>query len=74
MENWTHIELIALLSAVASAAAAATSVRNAFKIRAIHVEINARLSQMLAGARAEGVVQERADQDARDVVTSKLRN
>lgn len=67
-EDWTRQELLQLAGTVVAAAAIIVGVVLRKDIKQIHVMINSRLSQLMAGAEAVGQVKERAEADARGVV------
>jgi hypothetical protein len=64
-EGWTRTDLIQALSVITSAAAAILSFIGVRMSKTLHVMVNSRMGQMIAGARAEGGQEERARSDAR---------
>jgi hypothetical protein len=58
----------AMFTGLSALIAAFISMLNFRRLGAVHVQLNGQLAKLLSGSHAEGVVQERADQDARDVV------
>jgi hypothetical protein len=69
-DNWTHAEVISLFTAIAATVAAFGTFWNAKKAAALHLEINSRMTQLLAATHAQGGMEERAAADARDVAQS----
>ena len=65
-ETWTHGEIINLLTAAAAGLAAVGTFWNARKAAALHLEINSRMTQLLAATRAQGGMDERKAQDVRE--------
>ena len=67
-EDWSRQELLQLGGITVAAVAVIVGAVLRKDIKAIHVLINSRLSQLIAGAEAAGQVKERAEADARTVV------
>lgn len=59
-------EFTQLVTAIAALIAAIVSMVGLFRLKSLHVQLNSRMSELLLAAKAQGIVQERADQDARD--------
>jgi ACT domain-containing protein len=62
-------DVIRLLTAIAAVGAAVMSIINSRRIKEVHVSINSRMDQLLratgAASKAEGIEQERAEQNHR---------
>ena len=68
LDNWSRGELLQLGGIVVAAIAIVVGIVLRKEIRQIHIMINSRLTQLIAGAEAVGQVKERAEADAREVV------
>jgi hypothetical protein len=63
--DWTRGELLQLGGLVTASLATIVGLVVTKKVTEIHVLFNSRFSQIIAGARAEGGMKERAEADAR---------
>jgi hypothetical protein len=76
MNGWTRTDMIAALATVVSACSAILSFIGVRMAKNIHIMINSRMGQMIAGAHAEGGMEERKRADERNRVqdTDRDRN
>lgn len=65
--SWNRGELLQLGGILGTIFAAMIGLIVARMVRNVHVMINSRMSELLAGAKAQGVVGERAAADARQL-------
>ena len=65
-EDWPRQDLLQLAGIIVAVIAIVVGALIRRDVRAVHVLINSRLSQLIAGAEATGQVKERAEADARD--------
>lgn len=64
-EDWSRQELLQLGAIVSSATAAIAATIGVKMVRTVHVMINSRMGQIIAGAQAQGQVKERDEAQER---------
>jgi hypothetical protein len=65
-DGWSKSDILQLIAVVSSAFTTLLSVILTKMVKTVHVMINSRMGEMIAGAEAKGGMEERARSDLRD--------